>query len=186
MYWYQKTDLCVTYVDDDIEKLNELYFNECSMKVEIVEKTRNSRVRLVVNEGIPGYNVSSVCDVQQFILALQLKEQRARSRSRSIRALNHHILRLCGDKLDSDKRGAKAMPEVRVDGTITNEELRIRLTKGGINCDKESEVIEVLSRRRNFLSDNGGEEDDMNYYYYAGDEKTHYCRTLLLDYMDLI
>ena len=180
MYWYQKTDLCVTYVDNDIEKLNELYFNECSMKVEIVEKTRNSRVRLVVNEGILEYSLSSVCDVQQFILALQLKKQRARARS--IRALNHHILQLCGDKLDSEKRKAKAMPDVRVDGTITNEELRIRLAEGGINSDDESEIIEIRARRRKrakrnhdedyCLSDNDGEEDcsdqlsdDMNYYY---------------------
>ena len=81
-----------------------------------------------------------------------------------------------------EKRKAKAMPDVRVDGTITNEELRIRLNEGGISSDDESVVIEVRTRRRKrakrnrddeySLSDNDGEEgcsdqlsDDMNYYY---------------------
>jgi len=74
------------------------------------------------------------------------------------------------------------MPDVRVDGTITNAELRIRLAEGGISSDDESVVIEVRTRRRKrakrnrddeySLSDNDGEEDcsdqlsdDMNYYY---------------------
>ena len=46
-----------------------------------------------------------------------------------------------------EKRKAKAMPDVRVDGTITNEELRIRLAEGGISSDDESVVIATMITR---------------------------------------